>query len=293
MSTPLLVKHPAPHPTESLAGYVLRLSEANGYKTPQSLYQLAGMRANESSWTNFASAKLAAIANQPVALVERIAFKHVGNAQNDPVLLGEPVGRRDLNLTGARHCPACVSEKGFIEAHWHIDLMVGCSVHKQAGVWFCGNCKNRVSWSRIGLLTCECGSSLSKPPQYLFQDEDWWLLDLIRRKALGDRTSLFSDPRMPENQLANISLHNLLSLVRILGQTRMSANKSPTAQLGKPVLKAAANVLRDLDPRFSEHLESGLEIDFASIETLVRSKAALRYSGKHSAINDSSSNPSE
>ena len=67
MSTPLLVRHPAPYPTEGLAGYVLRLSEINGYTTTLSLYRLAGMEAKERSWTNFAYAKFAAIANLPVA----------------------------------------------------------------------------------------------------------------------------------------------------------------------------------------------------------------------------------
>jgi hypothetical protein len=179
MSTPLLVRHPPPHPTESLAGYVLRLSEVNGYINPQSLYSLAGMNANERSWTNFACAKLAAIANQPVSSVERIAYKYSGNGPRAMALLGEPVNSRDLKLTGAKVCPSCVAENGFIEAHWHLELMVGCPVHKQAAVWFCGNCKQRVPWLRTGLLTCECGAPLANSPQYLFLEEDWWLLDLI------------------------------------------------------------------------------------------------------------------
>jgi len=41
MSMPLLVRHPAPKPTESLLGYVLRVSEGNGYSSPWSVYRLA------------------------------------------------------------------------------------------------------------------------------------------------------------------------------------------------------------------------------------------------------------
>src|SRR5208283_4872180 len=43
MTIPLLVRHPAPFPTESLFGYILRLSEENGYTTPWSLLLLAQM----------------------------------------------------------------------------------------------------------------------------------------------------------------------------------------------------------------------------------------------------------
>ena len=48
-----LVRHPAPYPTESLPGYVLRLSELNGYPSPRSLYRMAEMKAGECSPSNF------------------------------------------------------------------------------------------------------------------------------------------------------------------------------------------------------------------------------------------------
>jgi hypothetical protein len=33
VNMPLLVRHPVPYPTESLLGYVLRVSEGNGYSS--------------------------------------------------------------------------------------------------------------------------------------------------------------------------------------------------------------------------------------------------------------------
>ena len=42
LETDGLVRHPRPHPTESLFGYILRLTEENGYPTPFSILSLIG-----------------------------------------------------------------------------------------------------------------------------------------------------------------------------------------------------------------------------------------------------------
>lgn len=109
MIEPLLVRHPPPHPTESLFGYVARLTEANGYASPRDLYRLAGMNRNETSASNFCFSKFAAISNHPAYWLERIACK---SSQSEfPILglLGNTVGASDLTLTGARVCPDCVA----------------------------------------------------------------------------------------------------------------------------------------------------------------------------------------
>ena len=61
MTTPLLVRHPAPFPTESLLGYILRLTEVNGYTTPWSLFLLAQIRQHEARSTGMKVAKLARV----------------------------------------------------------------------------------------------------------------------------------------------------------------------------------------------------------------------------------------
>jgi hypothetical protein len=63
MSTPLLVRHPAPYPTESLVGYVLRLAEENGYTSPWSVYNLASLKQNEIRTTGFKLEKLEPVIN--------------------------------------------------------------------------------------------------------------------------------------------------------------------------------------------------------------------------------------
>ena len=70
VSAELLVRHPAPFPTESLFGYILRLSEENGYTTPWTLFLTAGMKEHEIRGTGVRVRKLARIANRPSSELE-------------------------------------------------------------------------------------------------------------------------------------------------------------------------------------------------------------------------------
>jgi hypothetical protein len=118
---PLLVRHPAPYPTESLLGYVLRVSEDNGYNSPWSVYCLAGMKSSEIRVSGVKLKKLARITNWPQEKLDTIAYSAPAGQPRWSRLLGNPVLPKDLNLTHPRFCPQCAREKGFLEAHWDLD----------------------------------------------------------------------------------------------------------------------------------------------------------------------------
>lgn len=244
MTTPQLVRHPPPRATESLPGYVLRLNEANGYASAKRLFQLAGMGRSEAAWSSFNLAKLAAISGCTVKSIGRIAFKQVGDESQTFRLLSHPVLLRDLSLSHARVCPECVAELGYIEAHWHLDLMVGCPVHARPGIWFCGNCSKRITWHRSGLLTCICGADLKRAPVHTLSAPEVALLALIRHKALG-RLAPPAPSTMPSDALLRLDLMSLLSLVRSCGYHRLMATRPQRELRTKDVLRAAATVLED------------------------------------------------
>lgn len=287
MSQSLLVRHPAPHPTESLPGYVVRLTELNGYASPSDLYRLADMNGGEISASTFNCSKFAAITTHPIVELERIALKPSQSQSPAFSLLGNPVSTSDLTLTGAKACPDCVAEMGFIEAHWHIDLMVACPIHKKATVFFCPKCKRRLSWMRSGLLTCACGEPFQPPSRSVFFQPELELLDIIRRKALGVRTPPQSTC-MPERQFASMSLQSALSLIRCLGDHRLIADRCKTSGPARPQLQAAAKVLaewpsnfhkllRDLCPKGPTNTEPPPLEDISAIRKIVWQKRSERY----------------
>jgi hypothetical protein len=93
-----LVRHPQPHPTESLGGFIVRTSEANGYPTPRTLYQLAGMSGDEASLTSLNFSKLAAITGHPLSCLQGLALSDNGEDRRTLRLLGEQVSSQDLSL---------------------------------------------------------------------------------------------------------------------------------------------------------------------------------------------------
>src|SRR5580704_854594 len=144
MTTSLLVRHPAPFPTESLVGYVLRLTEENGYASPWSLYSLAGLNQSEIRTSGFKLEKLAGIINRPASELESIGYFAPRNRPRWARLLGHCLVPADLNIVNPGLCPRCVAEKGFIEAHWHLTLMVGCPVHECMTALCCPKCGKRL-----------------------------------------------------------------------------------------------------------------------------------------------------
>lgn len=284
MSQSLLTRHPSPNPTESLLGYVVRLTEVNGYASPRGLYRLAEMKASETSARNFCCSKLAAITNHPSSLLERLAFRPPQAESDALCILGNPIGATYLNLTRARACPDCVAEKGFVEAHWHIDLMVACPLHKRAPVWYCPECKKPLSWARAELLACKCGAPFQPPSKAIFSMAELQLLDVIRRKALGDHT-LNEDACMPGCLFAELDLQSILSLVQFLGNHRLSASWSKVPGTPRDVLQAAAKVLTEwpcnfrklLDDLSPQQSNSGLPIeDIANVYKLVGQRMDFR-----------------
>lgn len=74
MSGSLLVRHPSAYKTESLMGYLLRLSEVNGYPTPWGLCQFAGLKQNEFRSSGMSVKNLAAVANLGPSDLEPIEY---------------------------------------------------------------------------------------------------------------------------------------------------------------------------------------------------------------------------
>jgi hypothetical protein len=250
MSSPLLVRHPPPYPTESLVGYVLRLAEENGYTSPWSVYSLAGLKQNEIRTSGFRLEKLAAIINSPASELDSIGFSPPKNRPRWARLLGHSLIPTDLNIVNPGLCPHCAADKGFIEAHWHLTLMVGCSVHECVLALRCPRCGKRVRPFRPGLLECGCGGNLLECKLPSIPKADAALLDIIRRKALGISEDDENPLSLPRDQLIAMNLRSMLVVVRILGKHRLIADGSTSLGDEHQLLSASARVLLDWPKNF-------------------------------------------
>lgn len=265
MTTRLLVRHPEPQPTEGLPGYVLRLGEDNGYRSPWDVFCLAGIRQKEMKSSRIRADKLAKVCNLPSARLDIMAHSAPPGQPCWSRLLGHPLLANDLNLTRSRICPRCVLETGIIEAHWELKLMVACPIHRCLALSLCPKCGGPLSWFRPGLLQCKCGGNFQEAELGSVSEAEASLLDLVRRKVLDLAQCAENPAAAPQNQLTAMNLRSLLAIVRRLGKYRMIVGGDSGVISDEGVISGASRVLADWPKNFIGLLQDiGKDLPFDS-----------------------------
>ncbi len=258
--------HPPPFPTESLRGYVLRLSEENGYVTPWALLNLLGMKYSNGA---LSIDVLARITNRPICELRRI---DTSQGSDHSRLLGQSVPPVYLRLRIAPNlCPECVATAGFIERHWDLAFMVGCPIHHHDLTSCCPECNRPLGWFRRGLLECSCGATIRAAGLPPIPDEEADLLDIIRCKALGLAPPGDTFSRLPTAELSAMNLHALLFIIRTIGKHRLLIDSPEDCGSHKRLVRAAARVLTSFPTNFYELLQDiGERLPHCQYQTGVR-----------------------
>jgi len=229
----MLVRTPSHFPTESLLGYVLRVSESNGYETPWHILSYANIRPGQMTAAGFPTEKLATVLNRSADALDGISYCGTDEAgQRGFRLLGHSLGRglkyAPLRLRHPAICPHCIAEHGHIDAFFDLTLAVACPRHHCTLLQQCPACETQLSWFRPGLLTCKCGALLSDtateaaPAELVDLMEVLWAL--VHRQEKAERQL-----NLPTSQLLNMQLRSLLLKLPDLGRwSNPDAVSNPT-----------------------------------------------------------------
>ncbi len=240
---PLLCRTPRPQPTESLFGFVLRVSEANGYETPRHIWKIAGMPRGSECAPRFPTEPLAAVlgferdALHPLAyrgdLECRGSFKILSHS------LGDDLRSGPLRLKHPAFCPHCVSETGYLDAFWDLSAAVACPIHGSDVLTVCPACRTRIEWERPGLLTCSCGGSLLDATPPVASPLVIELMRLLLSRLRG-RTGPIANARgLPLEHLAAMPFFALLRLIAVLGDIAASEKAKRVRRLRVPAVQRA------------------------------------------------------
>lgn len=153
-----------PEPEENLVGYILRLTELNGYETPTRILQLAKIQeyiARNFSF-NFGNAvDLSLLSNltgvDPTELLD-LQYKQV-EAQRTIrryLFYGWAVPQPTLHMYHPKICPGCLGVSSHVHKIWDFVLVTACPIHKCLLIDVCPNCHNHISWVRSGISHCRC-----------------------------------------------------------------------------------------------------------------------------------------
>lgn len=207
----MLVVCPSPFPDECLAGYLRRVSEANGFADRNLRKVLASF--------DGAPPPLSAIAQ---AL--RRTHRGLGTlAGMTPDTLLAKRHRADVQFTtGAIQgcCPLCLREAPYWRAHWSHVLVSHCPVHRTRLQRHCGQCGAAIRSVRTELLRCDCGSlyaSLPSGGQEAGPAAVIPLQALVGSKVLGQEIPTDAIPPHWPTAITGLSPAQLSQLILFLG----------------------------------------------------------------------------
>lgn len=267
---PLLLRTPAPHPTESLLGYVLRLSEDNGYDSPWHVLVQAGIHQGEIASPSFPIHKLASVTGRPSTAYESIAYRAPGKAIGYQLLghhLGDSSVCRSLRLRRPAFCLCCAEESGLIDAFWDLGFAIACPRHRAGLTTACSSCSQGLSWFRPGLLQCKCGADLRESSRSEANEAVLALMEVLRAKLHGDLPSPWAQSSTPCGALAALSLRELVALIRQLGSFALLAESGSSTGSDEAIVKAAAESLSEWPRRFHQLLRKLGELPGARMDS--------------------------
>ncbi|WP_158945314.1 helix-turn-helix domain-containing protein [Granulicella sp. S190] len=249
----LLVRRPCPNRTESKLGYILKLSEKNGYVSPQAVLTRAGTKFKRHN-TIDAMTKLAHIAGLTATELLSIVT-HWGEPDRMFCrLMGQRIHSADLQFQQKKVCPECVKAKGFIEAHFDLAVMIACPVHGKLLLTHCSQCSAEIRWERPGLLKCHCGAALIQCDDSLVSPAVRELLDIVRRKALLLEPGADYSSGVPDAQLWKMNLQSLIYLIGALGRRVVGGRSAVKWNDYGRIVSGAAEILANWPHGFHDWL---------------------------------------
>jgi len=164
----LLVRTPLPNSYESLFGYILRVSEENGYLSLRDVLRLAEIKADIPKAKFLSVRKLEKILGFDAGRLDR--HSHLSEPENHSSRvklnhhdLGDRINRYQISMR-PRICPLCIEEDGYVDVFWDLSLALACPRHSIIPLFKCHECNKDIEWTRPGLLVCKCGANYAEAP---------------------------------------------------------------------------------------------------------------------------------
>lgn len=232
---------------ESLLGYTLRVSEANGYDTPWHVLSMAGIKEGQMNSAGFPVEKLAAILGRAPSEMQDVAYRRENSKEYQ--LLGQSLGQclvyKPLRLKAPAICPQCVKDLGYIDAFWDLNFAVACPHHHTVAIQTCQVCDENLTWFRRGLLRCKCGADFGEISPPTATPPVTELMQVLFAKVHGQVISSKPSELLPTEKLESLSLHALLDAIGALGGFATSVLGRDGPYMTCQIVSAVANTLQD------------------------------------------------
>lgn len=156
-----LLRTPEPFEDESLMGYVLRLTDENGYGATSWIFDLAGIKIKANSWfilysPDFDSAALQRVLGLTHAEYDALRYVN-GTSRRAMTFSDQPPPAEFIRFSTPKVCPACLREADYYRRYWDLLPVTSCPAHGLMLIDSCPECGRRISWVRKKVSVCRCG----------------------------------------------------------------------------------------------------------------------------------------
>lgn len=265
MSVSSVIVRKNPESGESLAGYLIRIAEANGYPGTRWLGEAIGFSTDHRSIASLGGflEPLSLLLGQPQEILEIMSFR-AGVTSNASDLLMPPgyrIQRYEIDLRRPKVCADCLKQYGHDQIYWSLYAIQFCPEHGTALTEECGACGTKVSWGRGHVLPCNCFCSNTDE----LASEN--VMDLTRHIA----NVVLSSDRYPianqfPKEFLELGLSDKLKVIAFLGMSRtgrfkigLKAMTKRTLSEHREIVRHAANALADWPNGLERHFASFFE----------------------------------
>jgi len=152
---------------ETLMGFVLRLTELNGYETPAWILELSRLNHNRFGYScpfvfgePTSLTHLSGLTGIELSELTNLIYPPVESddaASDDHLFFCSPVPKQHLRPVQTKICPACLRESNYYRKVWDLAAITVCPAHKALLLDGCPNCHRRILWRRKNVSVCTCG----------------------------------------------------------------------------------------------------------------------------------------
>lgn len=158
-----LLRRAEPKPDENFMGFILRLTEFNGYDTPSWIMQESGIgypssRCITTTPNQIDLSTLATLTNVELSNLESLRYPvdSLSGSILRKLFYGFPVQQYVIRPNHLKICPQCLCETAYIRRIWELVLVTACPIHGCLLLDKCPNCGKRITWARSEVAVCSC-----------------------------------------------------------------------------------------------------------------------------------------
>lgn len=214
-----LLVRPRPRTDESFAGYVLRLTERNGYQTPSWILERAGLehlQLHHSCAFVFSPGdgvkKLARLTGTAEVEIERLTCRKVDGSRLYR-FFGQTVFQYTIRAANPKVCPGCLTESPYCHRVWELSPATACPYHRCLLIDVCPGCRRRICWVRGRVCVCPCGLDWRSVTVRPIEESELALTRHIHRLCGLPGNDRGQPDQVGHSPVSALPLHDLLAAV--------------------------------------------------------------------------------